>query len=67
MLWPDPAQRARLVEIRDNLAARIEEAQREGWLVEVEGLEVSLAGADEKLAQMERREARTVPVELRRD
>lgn len=32
MLWPDPAQRDRLVEIRDNLIARIAEAEREGWL-----------------------------------
>ena len=38
MLWPDPAQRERLVEIRDNLTARIAEAQREGWLGDVEGL-----------------------------
>jgi integrase len=55
MLWPDPAQRARLAEIRDNLTARITEAQREGWLGELEGLNVSLAGADEKLAQIDRR------------
>jgi hypothetical protein len=37
MLWPDPAQHERLVEIRDNLTARIAEAQREGWLGDVEG------------------------------
>lgn len=54
MLWPDPAQRARLVEIRDNLCARAAEAEREGWLGEVEGLAVSLAGADDKLAQIDR-------------
>ena len=53
MLWPDPAQRDRLVEIRDNLTARIAEAQREGWLGEVEGLKVSLAGAQQKLAQVD--------------
>ena len=67
MLWPDPSQRHRLIEIRDNLVARIAEARREGWLGEIEGLEVSLAGAEEKLAQMERRSVQTVPVELRRD
>ena len=55
MLWPDPAQRPRLAEIRDNLIARIAEAEREGWLGEVEGLKVSLAGAEDKLAQIERR------------
>ncbi|MFJ8770337.1 hypothetical protein [Streptomyces clavifer] len=32
MLWPDPAQRHRLAEIRDNFLARIAEAEREGWL-----------------------------------
>lgn len=55
MLWPDPAQRHRLAEIRDNLLARIAEAEREGWLGEVEGLKVSLAGAEDKLAQIDRR------------
>ncbi|GAA0896737.1 tyrosine-type recombinase/integrase [Streptomyces asiaticus] len=55
LLRPDPAQRSRLEEIRDNLVARIAEAEREGWLGEVEGLRVSLAGAEDKLAQMDRR------------
>jgi hypothetical protein len=41
------------VEIRDNLEARIIEAKREGWLGEVEGLQVSLAGAKDKIAQIE--------------
>jgi integrase len=63
MHWPDPAQRPRIAEIRDNLAARIAEAEREGWLGEVEGLKVSLAGADDKLAQIDRRTQRT-PVNL---
>ncbi len=48
MLWPGAAQRDRLAEIRDNLIARIAEAEREGWLGEVEGLHVSLAGAEDK-------------------
>jgi integrase len=55
VLWPDPAQRHRLTEIRDNLAARIAEADREGWIGEVEGLKISLAGAEDKLAQIDRR------------
>jgi len=63
MLQPDPAQRGRLLEIRDNLIARIAEAEREGWLGEVEGLQVDLAGAEEKLAQMERTATRT-PIAL---
>ena len=54
MHWPDPAQRHRIAEIRDNLIARITEAEREGWLGEAEGLKISLAGADDKLAQIDR-------------
>ncbi len=60
MHWPDPAQRPRIAEIRDNLTARITEAQREGWLGEVEGLKVSLAGAEDKLAQIDRRSHTTL-------
>ena len=63
MLWPDPAQRPRIAEIRDNLIARISEAEREGWLGEVEGLKISLAGANDKLTQIDRR-ARRQPVDL---
>lgn len=53
LLRPDPAQRARLEEIRDNLEARIIEAKKQGWLGEVEGLNVSYSGAKDKLAQIE--------------
>jgi hypothetical protein len=63
MLWPDPEQEPRLTEIRDNLTARIAEAEREGWLGEIDGLQVSLAGAEEKLNQMEH--ARDLPVAVR--
>ena len=55
MHWPSPEQRHRIAEIRDNLTARIAEAEREGWLGEIEGLKISLAGADDKLAQIDRR------------
>ncbi|MFF7927359.1 hypothetical protein ACFZDP_40635 [Streptomyces mirabilis] len=58
------AQRDRLVEIRDNLIARIAEAEREGWLGEVEGLRVSLAGAKDKLAQGDRRSHKGADVDL---
>jgi hypothetical protein len=64
MLWPDPAQRARLTEIRDNLKARIAEAEREGWLGEVEGLRVSLTGAEDKIAQIDQRPNRATTVRL---
>ena len=39
----------------DNLIARIAEAEREGWLGEVEGLQISLGGANDKLAQIDHR------------
>ena len=38
----------------DNLIARIAEAERKGWLGETEGLKISLAGAEDKLAQIDR-------------
>jgi hypothetical protein len=53
-----PVQRPRLVEIRDNLMDRIAEAECEGWLGEIEGLQVSLAGAEDKLAQVDAELAR---------
>ncbi|MBV9060880.1 MAG: site-specific integrase, partial [Pseudonocardiales bacterium] len=53
LLRPDPAQRSRLEEIRDNLIARIVEAKREGWLGEIEGLQISLSGANDKLSQLD--------------
>ena len=55
MHWPDPGQRERIAEISDNLTARIAEADREGWLGEAEGLKISRAGAEDKLAQIDRR------------
>jgi len=64
MLWPDPAQRERLAEIRDNLRQRITEAEREGWLGEVEGLQTSLAGAQDKLDQIDNRPQPSTPVGL---
>jgi integrase len=51
LLRVDPDQRERLIAIRDNLIARIGEAEREGWLGEAEGLRVSLAAAKSKLGQ----------------
>ncbi|MFF4753277.1 hypothetical protein ACWD5R_26665 [Streptomyces sp. NPDC002514] len=57
MLRPDPAQRHCLVEIRDHLIARITEAEREGRLGEIEGLQVSLAGAAETLTQLDAEQA----------
>jgi integrase len=53
LLRVDPAQRPRLEEIRRNLTARISEARAEGWTGEAEGLKVSLAAANNKLAQVD--------------
>jgi hypothetical protein len=60
MHWPDPDQRCHIEEIRDNLIARIAEAEREGWLGEVEGLRTGLAGANDKFAQVDALAKRTV-------
>jgi len=64
MHWPSPDQRHRIAEIRDNLIARIAEAEREGWLGEIEGLKISLTGASDKLAQIDRRSQPATPVDI---
>ncbi|MFE2261729.1 tyrosine-type recombinase/integrase [Streptomyces griseosporeus] len=65
VLIVDVGELPRLVEIRDNLADRIAEAEREGWLGEVEGLSTSLAAAEEKIAEITtRRERKESPVFL---
>ena len=58
LLRPDPAARPRLEQIRDNLLARIAEAESRRWFGEAEGLKVSLAGARAKLAEMDQIAAR---------
>lgn len=64
LLRPDPDQQARLIQIRDNLLDRIAEAHHEGWLGEVDGLNVSLAAARNKLAQLDALAARRRPVHI---
>jgi site-specific recombinase XerD len=64
LLRPDPLQRPRLVEIEANLGSRIDEATREGWHGEAEGLQVSLAAARQKLAHMDEIAARRTEVHL---
>ena len=54
MLRVSPRQRQRLAEIIRNLAERIAEARANGWVGEVQGLQVSLAKAKEKLAGLDR-------------
>ena len=58
LLRPDPAARPRLEQIRNNLLARIAEAETHRWYGEAEGLKVSLAGAHAKLAQIDQITAR---------
>lgn len=64
LLRPDPEQHHRMVEVRDNLIARISEAQHNGWLGEVEGLEISLAATSQKLTQLHELATRTATVHL---
>jgi integrase len=54
MLRVSPTQRPRLIEIIQNLADRITEARMNGWLGEVQGLQVSLIAAKGKLANLDR-------------
>ena len=54
MLRVSPRQRQRLAEIIRNLTERVAEARANGWLGEVQGLQVSLAKAKEKLASLDR-------------
>ncbi len=58
MLRPDPQQAPRLIEIIDNLQARLSEAHRQGWLGEAEGIEISLTAARQKLDQIQAAQAR---------
>ncbi|ANS31834.1 hypothetical protein R1CP_36140 (plasmid) [Rhodococcus opacus] len=64
LLRPDPDQRTRLIQIRDNLLDRIAEAHRERWLGEVDGLNVSLEATRNKLAQLDTLTARRRPVHI---
>jgi integrase len=59
MLRVSPRQRPRLIEIIRNLAERIAEARTNGWLGEVQGLQVSLTKAKEKLVALDRSLERT--------
>lgn len=64
LLRPDPEAKPRLVKIRDNLIERIKEAKSHRWLGEAEGLKVSLAGANAKLAEMDQITARRTTTQL---
>ncbi|WP_052425202.1 tyrosine-type recombinase/integrase [Streptomyces fulvoviolaceus] len=66
LLRTEPAQLPRLLEIRDNLLARIDEAREHGWLGEVDGLNVSLSAANNKIAQLEESVRRTTDLGMPR-
>ena len=55
LLRIDPAQRPRLILIRDSLSAQVTEAREQGWLGELEGLQVSLATVTDKLQALDAR------------
>ncbi|MFC9706081.1 hypothetical protein ACFTWD_35950 [Streptomyces sp. NPDC056943] len=48
----DPRQKPRLIEIIQNLRERIREARANGWLGEVEGLQVSFDAAMAKISSL---------------
>ncbi|MEV4112446.1 site-specific integrase [Nonomuraea sp. NPDC049695] len=64
LLRVDPADRPRLEEIRDNVIARLAEAEREGWRGEVEKQRIYLAAAEDKLAQLDERARRATAIHL---
>lgn len=61
VLRPDPAQRPRLEELIEALQDRKLEAEQRGWLGELEGIEISLKAAREKLNQMSRQVSLGMP------
>lgn len=57
----DPVARPRLVQIIANLKDRVQEARMNGWLGEMQGLQVSLDAAVAKLAGVDRIRNRPQP------
>ncbi|WP_247708373.1 site-specific integrase [Streptomyces sp. C3-3] len=53
-----PDELPRLEEVRENLGDRISEAERQGWLGDVEQLSVSRSAAEEKIARIKANEER---------
>jgi hypothetical protein len=60
----NPSARPRLVEIIANLRDRIQEAQLNGWLGEVAGLQASLNEAARKLTSLDRARGQAGTVDL---
>lgn len=57
---PDPGARPRLERTRDGLLAQMHEARDSGWAGETERLASILAGVNDKLAELDRQQRRTV-------
>ncbi|MEX5637787.1 integrase [Parafrankia sp. FMc2] len=55
----DPGARPRLISIVRNLQDRVSEARTNGWLGEVQGLQVSLNAAKTKLSSLDRTRPRS--------
>jgi hypothetical protein len=64
LLRVDSADGPRLEEIRDNVIARLAEAEREGWRGEVEKQQIFLAAAESKLVQLDERARRATTIHL---
>ncbi|MGO4458406.1 hypothetical protein AB4039_14030 [Streptomyces sp. M-16] len=54
VLQIDPRQRSRLIEIIQNIRERIREARANGWIGEVEGLQVGFDAAMARLNSLKR-------------
>jgi len=63
MLNINPKMLARLDELEDDLVARRSRAEREGWLGEVEGIELTLTFLRQKRQETQRL-ARIAPVDV---
>jgi hypothetical protein len=64
MLRVDPQQGVRLAQIITSLHERICEATERGWLGKIEGLQVSLDAARQKMEQIRRTRTPAIPLEL---
>lgn len=65
VLRPDPNQEPRLLAIVVNLNDRLREATERGWLGEVDGLQISLDAANQKLILMRTIRSHSRTVDLR--
>ncbi|OII46156.1 hypothetical protein BIV02_17975 [Curtobacterium sp. MMLR14_014] len=60
----NPARKDRLVQKKASIERDLETAQRQGWVGEIGILKITLAGAEQKLKQMEAATSRPASVSL---